>query len=193
MASYNTSNIKNGLKVMINNDPYEIIENSFHKPGKGQAFSKIKLKNLINGRVNEKTLKIGDSLDSADVQSSVMQYLYNDDSNYYFMDLESFEQIPIDKAILSSGKEWLKGEEECIVTFFNNNPIGVELPIFVELLVEHTEPGLKGDTTSKATKPATLETGVLIQVPLFINQNDIIKIDTRSKGICLKSKSLRQF
>ena len=97
------------------------------------------------------------------------------------MDLESFEQIPIDKAILSSGKEWLKGEEECIVTFFNNNPIGVELPIFVELLVEHTEPGLKGDTTSKATKPATLETGVLIQVPLFINQNDVIKIDTRSK------------
>ena len=181
MASYNTSNIKNGLKVIINNDPYEIIENSFHKPGKGQAFSKIKLKNLINGRVNEKTLKIGDSLDSADVQSSVMQYLYNDDSNYYFMDLESFEQIPIDKAILSSGKEWLKGEEECIVTFFNNNPIGVELPIFVELLVEHTEPGLKGDTTSKATKPATLETGVLIQVPLFINQNDVIKIDTRSK------------
>lgn len=181
MASYNTSNIKNGLKVLINNDPYEIIENSFHKPGKGQAFSKIKLKNLINGRVNEKTLKIGDSLDSADIQSSEMQYLYNDDSNYYFMDLESFEQIPINNDILSSNKEWLKGEEECIVTFFNNNPIGVELPIFVELVVKHTEPGLKGDTTSKATKPATLETGALIQVPLFINQNDIIKIDTRSK------------
>jgi elongation factor P len=181
MASYNTSNIKNGLKVLINNDPYEIIDNSFHKPGKGQAFSKIKLKNLINGRVNEKTLKIGDSLNSADIHTSNMQYLYCDDQNYFFMDLENFEQISINKEVLAENRNWLKGEEECVITFFNNNPIGVELPIFVELKIKHTEPGLKGDTTSKATKPAILETDIEIQVPLFINQNDLIKIDTRSK------------
>lgn len=188
MASYNTSNIKNGLKVLINDDPFEIIDNSFHKPGKGQAFSKVKLKNLTNGRVIEKTLKIGDSLDSADVQTSEMQYLYNDGNSYYFMDMESFEQISIDHQILGDNKIWLKGEELCSVTFFNGNPIGIELPIFVELIVKHTEPGLKGDTTSKATKPATLETDVIIQVPLFINQDDIIKIDTRSKEYTARVK-----
>jgi len=189
MATYNTSSIKNGLKVLINDDPYEIIENSFHKPGKGQAFSKIKLKNLINGRVNEKTLKIGDNLCSADIRTSIMQYLYDDDSNYYFMDLESFEQVPIDKEIIATDKDWLKGEAECVVTFFNDNPIGVELPIFVELKIKHTEPGLKGDTTSKAMKSATVETGGLIQVPLFINQNDVIKIDTRSKEYVSRVKA----
>jgi elongation factor P len=97
------------------------------------------------------------------------------------MDLENFEQISINKEVLAENRNWLKGEEECVITFFNNNPIGVELPIFVELKIKHTEPGLKGDTTSKATKPAILETDVEIQVPLFINQNDLIKIDTRSK------------
>lgn len=181
MASYNTSNIKNGLKVLINGDPHEIIENSFHKPGKGQAFSKIKLKNLLNGRVNEKTLKIGDSLDSADVEISEMQYLYNDEVSYFFMNIESFDQIPIKKEILGEDKIWLKGEEICSITFFNNNPISIELPLFVELMIKNTEPGLKGDTTSKATKPAILETDAKIQVPLFINQDDIIRIDTRSK------------
>jgi len=181
MTTYNTSNIKNGLKVLINNEPYEIIDNSFHKPGKGQAFSKIKLKNLTNGRVNEKTLKIGDSLNSADVQITEMQYLYNDDTNYFFMDLESFEQISIDSKIIGDYKILLKGEEVCSITFFNNNAISVELPNFVELQIMHTEPGLKGDTTSKATKIATLETGAEIQVPLFINNNDVIKIDTRTK------------
>jgi len=181
MTSYNTSNIKNGLKVLINNEPYEIIDNSFHKPGKGQAFSKIKLKNLMNGRVNEKTLKIGDSLNSAEVQITEMQYLYNDDSNYFFMDLESFEQISIDSKILGDCKILLKGEEVCSITFFNNNVISVELPNFVELQIKHTEPGLKGDTTSKATKAATLETGMEIQVPLFINNDDVIKVDTRTQ------------
>ncbi|MAW49284.1 MAG: elongation factor P [Gammaproteobacteria bacterium] len=189
MASYNTSNIKNGLKVLINDDPFEIIDNSFHKPGKGQAFSKVKLKNLSNGRVVEKTLKIGDSLDSADVQTLDMQYLYKDDVNYYFMDMESFDQVSINKDILGDNDAWLKGEELCSVTFFNGNPIGIELPIFVELVVKHTEPGLKGDTTSKATKPATLETDAIIQVPLFINQNDIIKIDTRTKEYTARVKT----
>ena len=109
MASYSTSNIKNGLKVLISNDPFEIIDNSFHKPGKGQAFSKVKLKNLTNGRVIERTLKIGDKLDSADVQTYEMQYLYNDEASYYLMNTESFEQISISKEVLGQNKIWLKG------------------------------------------------------------------------------------
>ena len=189
MSNYSTSNIKNGLKVLINNDPYEIIDNSFHKPGKGQAFSKIKLKNLGNGRIIEKTLKIGDSLDSADIQVSEMQYLYSDDASYFFMNTESFEQISLNREVLGDNSAWLKGQEICSITFFNGNPIGIELPIFVELVVEHTEPGLKGDTTSKATKPAQLETGITIQVPLFVNQGDTIKVDTRSKEYSLRVKN----
>lgn len=189
MSTYNTSNIKNGLKVLINDDPFEIIDNSFHKPGKGQAFSKIKLKNLSNGRIIEKTLKIGESLDAADIQVSEMQYLYSDDSNYFFMDTDTFDQIPLDHELLRDNSAWLKGEEICSITFFNSVPIGLELPIFVELIVEHTEPGLKGDTTSKATKPARLETGVTIQVPLFINEGDMIKVDTRSKEYSSRVKN----
>ena len=189
MASYSTSSIKNGLKVLINDDPFEIIDNSFHKPGKGQAFSKVKLKNLTNGRVIERTLKIGDKLNSADVQTFEMQYLYNDESDYYFMNTESFEQISISKDVLGQDKIWLKGEEICIVTFFNDNPIDIELPIFVELMIKHSEPGLKGDTTSKATKPATLETGAIIHVPLYVNENDTIKIDTRSKEYVSRVKT----
>tara|TARA_B100001250_G_scaffold402224_1_gene415069 strand:- start:158 stop:727 length:570 start_codon:yes stop_codon:yes gene_type:complete len=181
MATYSTSNIKNGLKVLINNEPFEIIENSFHKPGKGQAFSKIKLKNLFNGRVNEKTIKIGETLDSADIQILEMQYLYSDESNFFFMNMQNFEQISIYKEIVGEHAIWLKGEELCLITLFNENPIGIELPIFVELKIKHTEPGLKGDTTSRATKPATLETDAEIQVPLFLNENDVIKIDTRSR------------
>ena len=189
MTSYNTSNLKNGLKVLINNEPFEIIDNSFHKPGKGQAFSKIKLKNLLNGRINEKTLKIGENLESADILISEMQYLYNDNQEYFFMNLESFEQISLKKDILNDDWVWLKGEELCSITFFNSIAISVEIPNFVELMIEHTEPGLKGDTTSKATKPAKLETGVEINVPLFINEKDIVKIDTRSKEYVSRVKS----
>ena len=181
MTNYNTSNLRNGLKVLINDEPFEIIENSFHKPGKGQAFSKIKLKNLFNGRINEKTLKIGENLESADILTSEMQYLYNDDQDFFFMDLESFDQISLKRSLLNDDAVWLKGEELCTITFFNSNAISIEIPNFVELSVQHTEPGLKGDTTSKATKPAKLETGVEINVPLFINEKDVIKIDTRTR------------
>ena len=117
MSTYNTSNIKNGLKVLINDDPFEIIDNSFHKPGKGQAFSKIKLKNLGNGRIIEKTLKIGESLDAADIQVSEMQYLYSDDLNYFFMDIDTFDQISLDRELLRDNSSWLKGEEICSITF----------------------------------------------------------------------------
>ena len=148
MSNYSTSNIKNGLKVLINNDPYEIIDNSFHKPGKGQAFSKIKLKNLGNGRIIEKTLKIGDSLDSADIQVSVMQYLYNDDTSYFFMNTESFEQISLNREVLGDNSAWLKGQEICSVTFFNGNPIGIELPIFVELVAPAKFISIEKETSS---------------------------------------------
>ena len=118
-----------------------------------------------------------------------MQYLYNDDSDYFFMNTESFEQISIPKDIMSNNTMWLKGEELCSITFFNNNPIGIELPIFVELMIKHSEPGLKGDTTSKATKSAVLETDATIQVPLFVNENDVVKIDTRSKEYVSRVKA----
>jgi len=118
MTSYSTSNLKNGLKVLINNEPFEIIENSFHKPGKGQAFSKIKLKNLLNGRINEKTLKIGENLESADILISEMQYLYNDNQEYFFMNLESFEQISLKKDILNDDWVWLERRGALFHYFF---------------------------------------------------------------------------
>lgn len=180
MVTYNTSNIKNGLKVLINNEPHVIIESEFYKPGKGQAFSKLKVKNLINGKTNEKTLKIGESLEHADIKEKEMQFLYNDNTGWIFMDNETYEQITLTESLVSDNSYWLKSEDICSILFFNNEVINISIPNFAELQVTETEPGLKGDTTSTAVKDAKLETGVTIKVPIFINISDIIKVDTRS-------------
>ena len=164
---------------MIDNDPCTIIENDIVKPGKGQAFNRVKLRNLKTGRVLEKTYKSGESVEGADVVELDMQYLYNDGDMWYFMDQSTFEQYGADENAVVDAKQWIKGEEMCIVTLWNNAPLSVAAPNFVILEITDTDPGLKGDTAQGGSKPATLETGAVIKVPLFV-EAELVKIDTRT-------------
>jgi len=180
MATYSTSEFRAGLKIMIDNDPYAIVGNEFVKPGKGQAFNRVKIRNLKNGRVIERTYKSGESVEAADVLDTEMQYLYNDGESWYFMDQTTFEQFPADKSAVEEAAQWLKGEEICEVTLWNGAPLMVAAPNFVILQITDTDPGLRGDTASGGSKPATLETGAVVKVPLFIENGELLKIDTRT-------------
>ena len=180
MASYATNEFKGGLKLIIDGDPYSIIENDIVKPGKGQAFNRVKLRNLLTGRVLEKTFKSGESVEAADVLEADMSYLYNDGSEYHFMNPNTFEQIAVSVEVVGEATKWIKEQDSCVITLWNDNPITVQPPNFVELKVVACEPGIKGDTVSGASKFATLETGTEIKVPLFVEIGDILKIDTRT-------------
>jgi elongation factor P len=180
MASYSTNEFRSGLKIMIDDDPCSIIENEFVKPGKGQAFNRVKIRNLKTGRVLDKTFKSGESLEAADVMDIAMQYLYSDGEFWHFMDPESFEQQAADANAIGDAQQWLKPQENCEVTLFNGSPIGVTPPNFVELAIADTDPGLKGDTAQGGTKPATLETGAVVKVPLFLEIGEMVRVDTRS-------------
>ena len=180
MATVSTSDFKGGLKVMMDGDPYNILENEFVKPGKGQAFNRVKLRNLKTGRVIERTFKSGDTLESADVMDTDMQYLYNDGEQWHFMVVETFEQYAADAASVADAKKWLKEQDICQVTLYNGVPIGVAPPNFVELKIVETDPGVRGDTSGGGGKPATLETGAVVRVPLFIQTDEVIKVDTRN-------------
>jgi len=180
MASYSTSDFKGGLKVMLDGDPCNILENEHVKPGKGQAFNRVKLKNLKTGRVLEKTFKSGDSLEGADVADRDMQFLYNDGEYWHFMEPESFEQYQADKNAVGDAALWMKEQDTCIVTLYNGSPLAVTPPNHVIMEVVETDPGLRGDTATGGTKPARLATGAVVKVPLFMNVGDIIKIDTRT-------------
>ncbi len=180
MANYATNEFKNGLKVMVDNDPCSMIDVDMVKPGKGQAFTRVKLRNLISGRVVERTYKSGESLPGADVMDADMQYLYNDSEFWYFMHPETFEQVAADAAAVGDQHKWLKEQDMCEVTTWNDRPIVVTTPNFVELRITETDPGLKGDTAQGGIKPATLETGTVVRVPLFIETDEMIKVDTRS-------------
>jgi len=180
MASYSTSDFKGGLKVMIDNEPCSIIENEFVKPGKGQAFNRVKLRFLRTGRVLERTFKSGETLEAADVVDMEMQYLYNDGEVWHFMQSESFDQYGADANAVGDTKKWLKEQDLCMVTLFNNVPIAVSPPNFVELTITETDPGVRGDTSGGGGKPATLETGAVVRVPLFIQTGEVIKVDTRN-------------
>ncbi|MCL5260578.1 MAG: elongation factor P [Gammaproteobacteria bacterium] len=180
MSSYSTNEFKSGLKVMLDNDPCSILENEYVKPGKGQAFNRVKLRNLKTGRVLEKTFKSGDTLPGADVIDVELQYLYNDGQMYNFMSPETFEQYTVAKDTVGDSSKWIKEQDICVVTLWNNSAISVAPPIFVTLKVTETDPGLRGDTATGGTKPATMETGAVVRVPLFINIGDVLKIDTRT-------------
>ena len=180
MASYNTNEFRSGLKILIDGDPCSIMENEFVKPGKGQAFNRVKLRNLKTGRVIERTFKSGGSVESADVIDLDLQYLYNDGDMWHFMDQKSYEQYAADKTAVGEAAQWLKGEETCTVTLWNGTPLSIVPPNFVTLEITDTDPGVRGDTATGGTKPATLETGAIIKVPLFIESGEIIKIDTRT-------------
>ena len=180
MASYGMNDVKNGMKILVNNEPCIITDTEYVKPGKGQAFTRVKYRFIKSGRVVELTMKATDSLEAADVIDTDMQFLYADGEYWHFMNQESFEQVQSDKAGMGGAEKWLKGEEECVVTLWNGTPIMVTPPNFVELTITETDPGVKGDTAGTGGKPATLETGAVVRVPLFVGQDEVIKVDTRS-------------
>lgn len=180
MATYATNEFRSGLKVMIDNDPCSMIECDFVKPGKGQAFARVKLRNLLTGRVVERTFKSGESLPAADVMDTDLQYLYNDGEFWYFMDPNTYEQVAADASAVGDAAKWLKEQDMCTLTLWNDRPIDIVPPNFVELRITETDPGVRGDTASGGGKPATLETGAVVRVPLFIENGEVIKVDTRS-------------
>jgi len=181
MATYATNEFKSGLKVLLEGDPCTILENEFVKPGKGQAFNRVKFRNLLNGRVWERTFKSGESIEAADVVETDMEYIYSDGEFWHFMKTDgSFEQVAADKSAVADAIDWLKEQDVCIVVSWNDSPINVQAPNFVELEVADTDPGLKGDTAQGGTKPATLTTGAVVKVPLFVEIGDILRIDTRT-------------
>ena len=180
MSVYSTSQFKNGLKILIDGDPFNIVENQEVKPGKGQAFNRVKMKNLKTGRVIEKTFKSNEKVDAADVMDTEMQYLYSDGEFYHFMDPVTFEQFEASATAVGDSAKWLKEEDVCMVTLWNNVPLQIDPPNFVELLVSETDPGLKGDTSGGGSKPATVETGAVVNVPLFVSEGEAIKIDSRT-------------
>ena len=180
MASYSTNDFKSGLKVMIDGSPGAVVENECVKPGKGQAFNRVKIRNLKTGRIIERTFKSGDTLEAADVVDVEMQYLYNDGEFFHFMNPENFEQFGADKTTVGDTAKWLKEQDVCLITLWNGVPLSVDPPHTVLLKIVETDPGLKGDTSGGGGKPAKLETGATVRVPLFVGQEEIIKVDTRS-------------
>lgn len=188
MATVATNEFKGGVKVMLDGDPCSILENEYVKPGKGQAFNRVKLRNLKTGRVLEKTFKSGDALEMADILDLELQYLYNDGEMWHFMSPTTYEQYAVNKKVIGDNVKWLKEQDICIVTLWNNDVIGVVPPIFATLKVTDTDPGVRGDTATGGSKPATLETGTVVKVPLFINIGDTLKIDTRTGEYISRSK-----
>ena len=171
---------RNGVTFEMDGNVYSIIEFQHVKPGKGAAFVRTKIRNVISGAVTEKTFNPNDKYPTAFIERKTMQYLYEDSYLYYFMDMETFEQIPISESILGDNFKFVKENMECTVLSYKGNVFGVEPPNFVELQVTKTDPGFKGNTATNATKPATLETGAEIKVPLFIDEGEMIRIDTRT-------------
>jgi elongation factor P len=177
---YEVSDFRMGLKILYDNEPFEITFFQHVKPGKGNAFTRTRIKSLLSGRVLEPTFKSGDKVGVPDVEEKAMQYLYKEDDHYVFMDSKSFEQINITEEQLGESRNFIKENLDTYVFFYNGNPIGVTLPNAVDLKVIKCDPGVRGDTVSGAMKPATVETGYTINVPLFINEGDVLKIDTRT-------------
>lgn len=188
MGSYNTSEFKSGLKIIIDGDPYSIVENEMVKPGKGQAFNRVRVRNLKTGRTIERTWKSGDSVESADVVDMDMQYLYNDGDFYHFMVPENFEQHAAGATAIGDNVKWLKDGIVCIVTLWNGVPLQVLPPPHIDLKVIETDPGMRGDTATGGQKPAKLETGAVVRVPLFISEGEILRIDTRTGEYISRAK-----
>lgn len=177
---YDTSDIRKGLKFLIDGEPYIVVDFQFVKPGKGTAFTKTRIKNLITGAVLDKTFRSNEKLEPANIEEKQMQFLYREGDNYCFMDNATYEQVYIINSDVGESAKFLSDNLVVSVLFFNERPVGITLPNFVELEVTFTEPGIKGDTASGATKPATLSTEAVINVPLFVEQGDVLRIDTRT-------------
>lgn len=188
MSSYGMNEIRSGMKLIIDNDPCVVVDNEFVKPGKGQAFNRLRYRNLKTGRVIERTYKSGDSIPAADVIEVDAQFLYGDGNEWHFMATESFEQYGLREAEVAEAKQWLKEQSECKLTLWNGTPILVAAPTFVNLKIVETDPGLKGDTAGSGGKPAKLESGAVVRVPLFVQEGEIIKVDTRTGEYVSRAK-----
>jgi len=180
MGTVSTSEFRKRLKLLIDGQPWMIVENDFVKPGKGQAFNRVRLKNLITGRVVERTYKSGETMEEAEVSTTNMEYLYSDGEHFTLMNTKTFEQMDVSREAMGDAAQWLLENTQCEVSVWNGQVISVTPPVFMELKVEYTEPAVKGDTATNVTKKAKLETGAEIDVPLFIETGTRLKIDTRT-------------
>jgi elongation factor P len=180
MASITTNDLRVGMKVEVEKEPYLIINNEFVKPGKGQAFNRIKMKNMINGRVVEKTYKSGEKLDVADIEERQMRFVYKETDGAVFMDEKTFDQVTIQKDIIGNNQQWLMEEVIFQVIFYKGIVIEITPPTFMEMVVTETTPGVRGDTSGRVLKAATTETGAKIQIPIFVDEGEKIKVDTRT-------------
>ena len=174
-----TAEFKKGLRIVFDGQPYVIVDFQHVKPGKGGAFVRTKLKHMKQGRVIDNTFRSGDKVELVDFDEKHMQFLYRDD-RYHFMDLETFEQVSLSREEIGEAASYLKENTEVDVLYIDGAPAAVELPTFVEIAIARTDPGVRGDTAQGGTKPATLETGAVLQVPLFLNEGDVVKVDTRT-------------
>jgi elongation factor P len=188
MATISTNQFRPGVKIIVDGDPCNIIENQFVKPGKGQAFNKVRYRNLLTGRVLERNFRSGDTVESAEVVEKDMQYLYGDGEAWHFMDPETYEQHAAGEGAMADARDWIKEQDHCYVTLYNGQPISVTPPNFVNLTVVETDPGVRGDTSSGGTKPAKLETGAVVKVPLFIQEGEVLKVDTRTGEYVSRAK-----
>lgn len=190
MATVSTNEFRQGLKVEIEDQPYTIVSNEFVKPGKGQAFNRVKLRQLMSGRVIERTFKSGDKVEVADVVESQMRLLYQDADGAVFMDDKTYEQHTVPHASLGDTGQWLKEDQVYDIVFYKGEPVGVEPPTFMDLKIVETDPGVRGDTASgRVMKPAELETGAKVQVPIFIDQDEVVTIDTRTGEYVSRAKA----
>lgn len=183
-----TGDFRKGTKIEFKGEPYEVLDFQHVKMGRGGAFVRTKMKGMKSGRVVEETFSSGDKFPKAQLENKEMQYLYNQDDLYYFMDTETYEQIPLNEGQLSDATKFLKENMTVSILYYKGEPISVELPTFVELQVIETDPGFKGDTASGGSKPAKVETGASVKVPFHINEGDIIKIDTRTMEYIERAK-----
>jgi elongation factor P len=174
-----TSDIRKGLKMMVDGKPYAVVDFQFVKPGKGQAFTRVKVKSMVDGSVLERTYKSGEKIEKADVEERQMQFIYPEGENFVFMDAASGDQVTVQGDKMEDEAQWISDGMNVDVTLWNGQPIGISLPASVVLQITSSEPGVRGDTASGASKPATLSTGAVVQVPLFINEGEWIKVDTR--------------
>ena len=189
LATYSTNEFRPGLRVLLEGDPCSILDSEFVKPGKGQAFTRVKLRNLKTGRVWERTFRSGDAIEAADVVEADMEYLYADGEFWHFMKTDgSYEQVAASAAAVGEGRNWLREQDVCHVTLWNGDPILVVPPNFVELAVTQTDPGMRGDTAQGGSKPATLATGAVVKVPLFVEVGDMLRIDTRTGEYVSRAK-----
>ena len=179
---YSTTDFRKGLKIEIDGTPFEIIEFQHFKPGKGGAMVRTKLRNILNGRVLDNTFRSGENVERPNLESRDMQFLYHEGEQLVFMDMTTYDQMHMDAEATDGKANYLKDGQECRVLLYNEKPLDIEIPASLVLEVTETEPGAKGDTVSNVTKPATLETGVVIQVPIFVNIGDRVKVDTRTNG-----------